>query len=58
MKHAAQENRNLFYKCRVMSYMNYKNTYVIRFITQVEFTCSKSTSKAPEQCVKYVQSSK
>ena len=38
--------------------MNYKCTYVIRFITQPAVTYSKSTRETPEQCVKYVQSSK
>ena len=38
--------------------MNYKYTYVRKFITQPAFTCSNSTKKTPEQCVKYVQSSK
>ena len=56
--HKKIENCFIVKERRIISYMNYKNTYVIRVITQLAFTCSKSTSKAPEQGAKYVQSSK
>ena len=58
MLHKKIENSFIVKERRIISYMNYENTYVIRFITQPTFTCSKSTRKAPEQCAKYVQSSK
>ena len=58
MLHKKIENSFIVKERRIISYMNYKNTYMIRFIIQVALTCSKSTRKAPKQCAEYVQSSK
>ena len=50
--------KNIIKESWIYAYINYKYTYVIRFITQPEVTSSKLTKARPEQCVKYVQSSK